>query len=550
MKFESLLTADYKKRYEKTWHHTTIIDYLKRAIANHPQKWAIIDSKSRYTYEELGQLVNRVALGLHHHGIKKDDVVSIYLPNWNEFVILHFAITKLGAITNPLIPIYREREIDYMIKKVKSKALIIPDVFREFNYPKMIENLLPQWPFMDTIFVVGTNYPPTMKNFTNLSEIPWEKQYDHSVLDLIVHDANDITEIIFTSGTTGSPKGVMHSHNTLSITANYWMKHLHLTSDDVLLMPSTFAHQTGFCYGVQLPSHFAGTAVYLDNWNPDDFLSLIEQEQVTITAGATPFVQDTIYAKNLNQYNISSLKTFIALGAPIPRRLIQQATDNPTIQFKILAGWGQTENGLVTLTSFEDHEDKLINSDGYPLYDMELKIVDAQFNEVPKHTEGSLLCRGPALFIGYFGEIEKTRSEFYEDWFITGDLAIMDDDGYIRISGRAKDIIIRGGENIPISYIENILFEHDGIAAVQLVAIPDKRLQEKAAAIVLMHPNNPPLCLEEMQQFLQQKGVAKNYWPEYLEVLDTLPRTASGKIQKYKLRSYLLKKLGKEDAKE
>lgn len=539
--FKTLLTPQYIEQYRSIWPQKTILDYLHAAVAEAPDKVAIIDRKSRYTYKELNRLVDRAALGLQQLGVKKGDVVSLQLPNWNEFIILHYAITRIGAITNPLIPIYREREIGYMVNAVQSKVIIIPDTFRGFDYVKMIQGLRPQWPFLQDVLVIGDHVPEGMKSIDVLLGTPWEEQFDISDLNEIDIHPDDVTEIIFTSGTTGNPKGVMHTHNTLCVSTNFWIEHLQLTSEDVLFMASTFAHQTGFGYGVRLPTHYIGTAVYQDIWNVEEFLQLIPQEKITFTAGATPFLQDTVQAPGLKDADLTTFRAFIALGAPIPRPLVRQAREY--INFNILSGWGQTENGLVTLTKLTDSEDKLVNTDGAPFLTMSVKVVDENFNDVLTNEEGNLLCKGPALFVGYLNQMEETQKEFHDGWFITGDRAIMDADGYIRISGRNKDIIIRGGENIPVAYMENILYEHPDVFAAQIVAMPDPRLQEKACAFICMKPGAEPLTLQALQQFLTEKGIAKPYWPEHLEIVTDFPRTASGKIQKFKLREIISEKM-------
>ncbi len=541
---ETILNKEYIEKYQTVWPNRTILDYLKESTEKFPDKPAIIDKKSRYTYSELSKMVDRVALGLLELGFGKGDVISFQLPNWNEFVILHYAVTRIGAVCNPLIPIYREREISYMVGLVESKMLVIPDEFRGFNYPEMVLKLREQWPSMEHIFVIGENIPDGMRSFSDLLDIPWEEKRDPSVLDKIQHDPNEVTEIIFTSGTTGRPKGVMHTHNTLCVSANYWIDRLRLTPEDVMFMASTFAHQTGFGYGVRLPAHYGGTAVYQDVWNPLEFVKLIDKERITYTAGATPFLQDTIRLEGIENYDISSLRIFVALGAPIPRPLVKEASER--FSFKILSGWGQTENGLVTLTKLDDSEDKLVNTDGCPFPGMELKVVDFDGEECPPNVEGDLLCKGPALFVGYLKQIEGTLSEYKDDWFVTGDRAIMDEDGYIRISGRNKDIIIRGGENIPVAYVENVLYEHPDVAIVQIVGMPDPRLQEKACAFISMKEGRIPLTLESMQRFLQEKGIAKQYWPEHVEIVDEFPRTPSGKIQKYRLREIIKEKISVE----
>ncbi|MDQ0269847.1 AMP-binding protein [Cytobacillus purgationiresistens] len=534
---ETSLSPAYMQKYAQLWPNKTIIDYLNDAVAKYPEKMAIIDRKSRYTFQELSMLVDRVALGLLHLGIEKGDVISFQLPNWNEFIILHYAATRIGAISNPLVPIYREREIGFMVKTVQSKMIVVPDQFRGFHYPAMINRLLPEWPSLEHVYVIGENVPIGMKSFSALLEEPWEERLNVSLLNQIELDPNEVTEIIFTSGTTGQPKGVMHTHNTLCVSTDYWVEHLELTPDDVMFMASTFAHQTGFGYGVRLPTHYGGTAVYQDVWNPTDFLRLVELEKITFTAGATPFLQDTVQAEGIENYDISSLRAFVALGAPIPRSLVKEARDK--VPFKILAGWGQTEDGLVTLTKLDDSIEKLTVTDGHPFAGMKLKMIDLDGYECAPNIEGDILCKGPALFVGYFQKMEETHSEFRDGWFVTGDRGVMDEDGYIRITGRNKDIIIRGGENIPVAYVENTLYEHPDIADLQIIAMPDPRLQEKACVFIKMKADRQPLILKELQEFLQEKGVAKQYWPEHLETIDDFPRTPSGKIQKYRLREQM-----------
>ncbi|CAK6473492.1 AMP-binding protein [Peribacillus castrilensis] len=537
MKLETILTQQYVEKYQDVWPNRTILDYLNDAIVKHPEKIAIIDKKSSFTYKQLGKLVDRIALGLLHIGLGKGDVVSFQLPNWNEFIILHYAVTRIGAISNPLIPIYRDREIGYMVGMAESKMIVVPDYFRGFYYPDMIERLSHQWPSMKHIYVIGENAPNGMKLFSSLFDEPWEDRMDSSILDEITHDPNEVTEIIFTSGTTGSPKGVMHTHNTLCISTNYWIDRLHLKSDDVLFMASTFAHQTGFGYGVRLPTHIGGTGIYQDIWNPREFIEWVEKEKITFTAGATPFLQDTVQMGGIERYDLNSLRVFVALGAPIPRHLVKEAVKK--VPFKILSGWGQTEDGLVTLTRLEDTEEKLTNTDGIPFPGMELKIVDFEGEICAPNIEGSLLVRGPALFVGYFKRINDTLAEYSDGWFITGDRAFIDEDGYIRISGRNKDIIIRGGENIPVAYVENVLYEHPDISSAQVIAVPDSRLQEKACACISMKTGKSPITMDSMQEFLLGKGLAKQYWPEFIEIMDDFPRTASGKIQKFRLREMI-----------
>jgi acyl-CoA synthetase (AMP-forming)/AMP-acid ligase II len=223
------------------------------------------------------------------------------------------------------------------------------------------------------------------------------------------------------------------------------------------------------------------------------------------------------------------------MGAPIPRALVREAKQKLP-GMVVLGGWGQSENGLVTLGIPGDPEEKIIETDGYPWPGMHVRSVDFEGKEVPAGEEGRLQVHGPTLFVGYAERLEMTRAGFDGPWFDTGDLARIDADGYVNISGRTKDVIIRGGENIPVSYVENVLYENPKLDGVAIVAMPDPRLQERACACVILKPGVEEFTFEEMQGFLRDKGVAKQYWPEHLEVLGEFPKTPSGKIRKFELR--------------
>lgn len=544
MKFETILTESYKQAFAKDWPNRTIVSALKERVAQFPDKTAMVDRHSSYTYRQFSDAVDRVALGLKAHGVQAGDVVSFQLPNWNEFVLLHFATTRLGAISNPLIPIYRDREIGYMVKEASSKVLVIPDTFRGFDYTEMVARLRPEWPALEQVFVIGEHVPDGMLPFSRLTDEPWEERGSRADLDNIEIDPNDVTEIVFTSGTTGLPKGVMHTHNTLGSTNDVMVERLGLTSDDVIFMASTFAHQTGFLYGVRMPIELGATAIYQDVWNPREMAERIQNDKVTFTMGATPFLYDLVQLEGIENYDLSSFKYFVSAGAPIPRPLVRQAYEK--LPCKILSGWGQSENGLVTVTMPNDTIDKLTNTDGCPLGNLQVKTVDDAGNPCPPNVEGDLWARGATMFVGYLNNYAYTVSQFQGDWFVTGDRATIDEDGYIRITGRLKDTIIRGGENIPVAYIENVMHEHPDIAVAQVVAMPDPRLQERACAFVSMKPGRKPLTMEALRAFLQEKGVTRQYWPERLEVVEEFPRTPSGKVQKFKLREMIAEKLQAE----
>jgi acyl-CoA synthetase (AMP-forming)/AMP-acid ligase II len=344
---------------------------------------------------------------------------------------------------------------------------------------------------------------------------------------------------MFTSGTTGEPKGVMHTHNTLVAAIAPLPERLGVSSDSVIHMASTVAHLTGLLYGVRLQTQLGATGVYQDVWSNEQFVELIESHQITCTSAATPFLHDTLNAPNIDAHDVSSLVRFCCFGAPIPPAIVRQAKQRWP-ELAVVSGWGQTEDALVTLGIPGDPEQKVIERDGYPLPGMRIRVVDVDGTELPADSDGRLQVTGPFLFAGYAKRLEMTRELFEGRWFDTGDIARIDAEGYLRISGRTKDVIIRGGENIPVAYVENALYENPKIATVAVVGIPDPRLQERACACVVLKPGVQEFTFAEMQQFLGDKGLARQYWPESLEVMPELPSTSTGKIQKFRLRDAII----------
>lgn len=539
MSFDTLLTPERIARETAAgyWTGKVITDFLDEHAASTPNKIAFVDSRREITFADLKAEVDTVALGLRARGVAAGDVVSFQLPNWIEWIVVHYAATRIGAISNPLIPIYREREVGFMVGMAKSKVIVVPREFRGFDYPAMIAGLTSQWDFAPDLVVVGDDSWEELKEAGNTARV--------EELASLRPDANDVTLLIFTSGTTGEPKGVMHTHNTMVAANNPLPERLGVGPDSVLHMASTLAHLTGFLYGARLNVQNGATCVLQDVWDATTFVDLIEKHRITYTSAATPFLHDLVSAPNLAARDTSSLVRFCCMGAPIPRTMVREAKEKlPGLV--VVGGWGQSEEGLVTIGIPGDPEEKIIETDGYPWPGMEIRVVDADGAVVASGIEGALQVRGPFVFVGYAERLELTREQMVAadddkgDWFDTGDLAFIDGDGYLRISGRTKDVIIRGGENIPVAYVENVLYEHPDVDAVAVVGVPDPRLQERACACLVMKPGTT-MTFDEMKAFLATKGVAKQYWPEKFVVLDDFPKTPSGKIQKFQLREQVSK---------
>jgi cyclohexanecarboxylate-CoA ligase len=324
----------------------------------------------------------------------------------------------------------------------------------------------------------------------------------------------------------------MHTANTLMSNILPYARRLGLGQQDVVLMASPMAHQTGFMYGLMMPVMLQTTAVLQDIWEPKRAVRAIAEEGVTFTMASTPFLSDLADAVASGAGDVASLRIFLAAGAPIPRALVERA--GQALGANVVSAWGMTENGAVTTTRLDDAEAKTIGTDGCPLEGVEIRVVDAANRPLPAGEEGMLKVRCCSNFAGYLKRPEWFNHDA-EGWFDTGDLARIDAEGYVRITGRSKDIIIRGGENIPVVEIEGLLFRHPAVQAAAIVGIPDARLGERACAFVVAKPGRS-LTLADMVGFLEEQKVAKQYLPERLEVVEELPRTPSGKIQKFKLR--------------
>ncbi|MBE7373785.1 AMP-binding protein [Pseudomonas sp. AL-54] len=520
------------------WNDMIITDYWDATLSSTPDRHALIaynvseDVRTTLSYRELDRIVTRMAAGLASLGVEKSDVISCQLPNWWQMTALHLACVRIGAILNPLMPIFREHELSFMLGHAQSRVLVIPKVFRGFDYAAMIDGLRGELPHLQRILVIGGEGDNSFEQV--LLEQPWEERVDTRALfaDRLL-GGDDVVQLLYTSGTTGEPKGVLHTSNTLFSNVRPYAERLHLNRDDIIFMASPIAHQTGFLYGLMMPIYLQTTTVLQDAWDPLYAVKVAAVEKPTFTMASTPFLADLLEVAHKHRDELSSLRIFVAAGAPIPEALVERA--GSAVNAQIISAWGMTENGAVTMTRPEDDAGRAIHSDGVVLPYMDVQVVDDHGQVVPNGSEGNLMVRGASLFVGYL-----KRPELYgvdnHGWFATGDLARMDAQGYIRITGRTKDVVIRGGENVPVVEIENLLYKHPAISAVALVGCPDERLGERVCAYVTLHDGHSSLTLEDVVNFLLEQRLTRNYLPEYLEVLPALPRTPSGKIQKFKLR--------------
>lgn len=547
MEFDAILIPPRRSTMTKQglWANRTINDDLDACVASRPDKLALTavslenGTVTSFTYREMAAMADRIAVGLSRLGVGRNDVVSIQLPNWWQFTLTYLACSRIGAVLNPLMHIFRERELSFMLKHCDSKVVIVPKKFRGFDHEQMIIGLRPNLPAVQHIVVVGGGGGNSFEKL--LSEPRWEQAPDaKDILRRHRPGPDDITQLIYTSGTTGEPKGVMHSANTTMANIIPYAERLCLGSDDVVLMASPMAHQTGFMYGLMMPIMLRGRAVLQDIWDPNKAVELIRSEGVTFTMASTPFLTDLAKAVGESGKGVPTLRSFLCAGAPIPGPLVENA--RKVLGAKIVSAWGMTENGAVTLIKLDDDDERAFNTAGCPLPGVEIRVVDATGKPLPNGAEGRLLVQSCSNFGGYLRRPHLNATD-NEGWFDTGDLAEIDDRGYVRITGRSKDVIIRGGENIPVVEIETLLYRHPAISQVAIVAYPDERLGERGCAVVVPKQGQV-LDLPAIVDFLKSQKVALQYIPERLLVLDQMPATPSGKIQKFRLRDIVKQSTG------
>jgi cyclohexanecarboxylate-CoA ligase len=522
------------------WRDRTINDDLDDCLTAYPDKPALSafrhDSGAvrRFTYRELAALADRIAVGLVRLGVERNDVVAMQLPNCPEFTLLYLACSRIGAVLNPLMPIFREHELSFMLNHGEAKLLIVPRRYRNFDHETMARRLVADVPSLRRVVVVDGGGEDDFDAL--LTRPAWEADPDaRAILTGGRPGPDDVTQLLYTSGTTGEPKGVLHSANTLMANIVPYAERLRLGEDDVVFMASPMAHQTGFMYGLMMPIMLRAHAVTLDAWDPAKAVEIVRREGATFTMASTPFLTDLTRAVAESGRGVPTLKTFLCAGAPIPGPLVENA--RAALGAKIVSAWGMTESGAVTLIEPDDDDELAFTTDGCALPGAEVKVIDPAGKTLPAGEVGRLVVRSASNFGGYLKRPQWNATDA-EGWFDTGDLARMDANGYIRISGRTKDVVIRGGENIPVVEIEALLYKHPSVAQAAIVAYPDERLGERACVFIVAKPDKS-LTFEEMSIFLKAQKVATPYIPERMILREAMPATPSGKIQKFRLREML-----------
>lgn len=531
-------------RQQGLWGDASLADYWQQTARAMPDKIAVVDNHgASYTYSALDHAASCLANWMLAKGIESGDRIAFQLPGWCEFTVIYLACLKIGAVSVPLLPSWREAELVWVLNKCQAKMFFAPTLFKQTRPVDLILPLQNQLPQLQQIVGVDKLAPATSS--LSLSQIIADNT---PLTTAITTHGDELAAVLFTSGTEGLPKGVMLTHNNILASERAYCARLNLTWQDVFMMPAPLGHATGFLHGVTAPFLIGARSVLLDIFTPDACLALLEQQRCTCMLGATPFVYDLLNLLEKQPADLSALRFFLCGGTTIPKKVARECQQR---SIKLLSVYGSTESSPHAVVNLDDPLSRFMHTDGYAAAGVEIKVVDDARKTLPLGCEGEEASRGPNVFMGYFDEPELTaRALDEEGWYYSGDLCRMDEAGYIKITGRKKDIIVRGGENISSREVEDILLQHPKIHDACVVAMPDERLGERSCAYVVLKAPHHSLSLEEVVAFFSRKRVAKYKYPEHIVVIEKLPRTASGKIQKFLLRKDIMWRLTQDVCEE
>ena len=531
-------------RQQGLWGDASLADYWQQTARAMPDKIAVVDNHgASYTYSALDHAASCLANWMLAKGIESGDRIAFQLPGWCEFTVIYLACLKIGAVSVPLLPSWREAELVWVLNKCQAKMFFAPTLFKQTRPVDLILPLQNQLPQLQQIVGVDKLAPATSS--LSLSQIIAD---NIPLTTAITTHGDELAAVLFTSGTEGLPKGVMLTHNNILASERAYCARLNLTWQDVFMMPAPLGHATGFLHGVTAPFLIGARSVLLDIFTPDACLALLEQQRCTCMLGATPFVYDLLNLLEKQPADLSALRFFLCGGTTIPKKVARECQQRG---IKLLSVYGSTESSPHAVVNLDDPLSRFMHTDGYAAAGVEIKVVDDARKTLPPGCEGEEASRGPNVFMGYFDEPELTaRALDEEGWYYSGDLCRMDEAGYIKITGRKKDIIVRGGENISSREVEDILLQHPKIHDACVVAMPNERLGERSCAYVVLKAPHHSLSLEEVVAFFSRKRVAKYKYPEHIVVIEKLPRTASGKIQKFLLRKDIMRRLTQDVCEE
>lgn len=520
---------------DNRYRDTTLAQAAETLAETRPDDCAILfDNGDELTYRAAWRSGQQLAMAMQAAGLKPGDTLSFQLPNIPESVLVAIAASICGLVINPIVPIYRDRELSFILKDAQTRIAFIPGRYRNFDFPEMFASLRRDLPKLEHVICIGAEgeLPQGFMHFDAFTETG--KPGTPTIAEV---SPSETKILLYTSGTTGNPKAVRHSHNTLAKALDNGASGWSLSADDLMLMPSPVTHITGYVNGIELPFFTATRALLMESWVVDKAVALIESFGATVCVSATPFLQELINTCRSSGKTLPGFRLFACGGASVPPALIYEAGEvfSDCVAVRV---YGSTEAPLVTV-GFPNPEDSQLaaETDGR-IHNYEVRICDDQGNDVGLNAEGEILVRGPAMMLGYVNRDQNDDAFDPDGFFKTGDIGKVLESGAIVITDRKKDIIIRGGENLSAREIEEAILQHPGVSEVAVVAAPHQRLGEGVAAFVVAK-DGEAVSLESVLAFMSALKVTKQKWPQHLEITGSLPKTPSGKVQKEVLRSQL-----------
>ena len=509
------------------WANRTIGDYALQRAAERPDATAFVDGVHVLDRQSVAMQALALADALTRTGLRTGDVVGMLLPNWSEAAVINLACAVGGFVVMPIVPIYRHAEVRFMLADSRCRAVFVADRFRGFSHREMVQDLVADLPALEHIVTVRSP----------------EQTYERLIAcgDAVGYrrpqvDPDAIKLRLYTSGTTGTPKAVLHSHNTMERVERISFARWQVSDGDGILMPSPVTHTSGYANGLEQPFVTGTRTILMERWQPDEAVALIDGHTLSGTVAATPFLQELATAADRAGSDLPSFRFFACGGAPVSPALVGNANARfaRPCAFRV---FGSSEVPLVTL-GFppDDPMARGATSDGQ-VNDYDVRVVDAEGRALPPREEGEIEARGPSMFLGYADELQTEAALTRDGWFRTGDLGIVTAEGAVTITGRKKDLIIRGGENISAREIEEALERHPHVQEAAVIAIPHDRLGEGVGAF-LIPADNEPVDVTDILTFLAARGLARQKIPEAIWWLHDFPRTPTGKVRKQDLRDF------------
>jgi len=517
---------------EGHWRPTTLVDAARARVLADPGRTFQIEGERAMTRAEVWDEALRLARFYRDRGLRPGDVIAFQLPNWTETAAIALAARMCGLVINPIPPIYREAEVGHILADCRARLIFVPGTFRKHDHAAMLARLRGRLPDLRDVVVVRGDVS------SDGADLTWQQAIAGDPVDeaeLPVVDPGAVAIAMYTSGTTGRPKGVLHTHYTYGHRVRAMAEAYPILEDDVVFMPSPVTHITGAIWAFDMPWVAGNTSVLMDQWSPEEGIATIERLGCTVTGGATPFLQQMLDVVETKPERLASLRLFFCGGTTVSPELIRRAAATcPHTTF--FRAYGSTECLTATL-GYRTPEEAFTGAetDGQVRYPVEMRIVDAHDRAVAEGVEGEILLRSPGLFVGYVSESDNDGAFLPDGMFRMGDLGRRVHGDYLVITGRSKDIIIRSGENISPKEVEDVLFGHPAVAEVAIVAMPSDRTGEMGCAFVIVRTGQS-IDLPEVVRFLDQAGLARQKFPEHLVLVDDLPRVPSGKVRKDVLR--------------